>query len=231
MLTPQEVSGKVFPKSSFGSGGYQMASVDEFLDTLTEDYTALYKENAALKSKLKVLAEKIEEYRATEDAMRSTLLTAKRMADKMVQEAEAEKAEIIGRAEADAADRIAELNAQAEAAETRLAVGRRSLGDFLTRAREICAQQAAFLNALPEIPVEEQTPAAAVEQPAPVSEPAVTVDEPTVAVEPAEPEAEPAPESAPVEPEVPTGDTAVFPRDFKLSLDQLKFGKNYNNEN
>ena len=37
MLTPQEVSGKAFPKSSFGSSGYQMASVDDFLDTLTED--------------------------------------------------------------------------------------------------------------------------------------------------------------------------------------------------
>ena len=35
MLTPQEVSEKVFPKSSFGSSGYAMAPVDEFLDTLT----------------------------------------------------------------------------------------------------------------------------------------------------------------------------------------------------
>ena len=41
MFTPQEVSEKVFPKSSFGSGGYAMSAVDEFLDTLTEDYTAL----------------------------------------------------------------------------------------------------------------------------------------------------------------------------------------------
>ena len=39
MFTPQEVSEKVFPKASFGGGGYNMASVDEFLDALTEDYT------------------------------------------------------------------------------------------------------------------------------------------------------------------------------------------------
>ena len=88
MFTPQEVSEKVFPKSSFGSGGYAMSAVDEFLDTLTEDYTALYKENVALKAKLKILAEKVEEYRATEDAMRSTLLTAQKMAAKLVQEAQ-----------------------------------------------------------------------------------------------------------------------------------------------
>ena len=46
---------KTFPKSSSFSSGYDLAAVDEFLDTLTEDYTALYKENAALKTKLKIL--------------------------------------------------------------------------------------------------------------------------------------------------------------------------------
>ena len=57
-----------------------MASVDEFLDALTEDYTALFKENVTLKAKLKVLVEKVEDYRATEDSMRATLLTAQKMA-------------------------------------------------------------------------------------------------------------------------------------------------------
>ena len=72
MFTPQEVSEKVFPKASFG-GGYSMSVVDEFLDALTEDYSTLFKENVTLKAKLKVLAEKVEEYRSTEDAMRQTL--------------------------------------------------------------------------------------------------------------------------------------------------------------
>ena len=69
MLTPQEVSSKTFPKAVMG--GYAMASVDEFLDALTEDYTNLYKENAALKGKVKALMEKMEEYRQVDDAMRS----------------------------------------------------------------------------------------------------------------------------------------------------------------
>ena len=58
MLTPQEVSEHAFAKAGFG--GYNMAMVDEFLDQLTEDYTTLYKENAALKSKMKVLVDKVE---------------------------------------------------------------------------------------------------------------------------------------------------------------------------
>ena len=53
MLTPQEVSTHAFAKAMMG--GYNMAAVDEFLDVLTDDYTNLYKENAALKAKLKVL--------------------------------------------------------------------------------------------------------------------------------------------------------------------------------
>ena len=57
MLTPQEVSTHAFTKAVMG--GYNMAMVDEFLDELTDDYTALYKENAALKAKLKVLVEKV----------------------------------------------------------------------------------------------------------------------------------------------------------------------------
>ena len=86
MMTPQEAANCTFAKSMVG--GYNMASVDDFLDKLTEDYAALYKENAALKAKLKVLADKTEEYREIEDAMRSTLLTAQRMATSIVSEAE-----------------------------------------------------------------------------------------------------------------------------------------------
>ena len=108
MLTPQEVSEHAFSKASFG--GYNMAMVDEFLDLLTADYTSLYNDNAMLKSKMKVLADKVEEYRSTEEAMRKALLTAQRLADEMVKEAESKKASLLREAEADAQKRIAELH-------------------------------------------------------------------------------------------------------------------------
>jgi len=104
MLTPQEVSTHAFSKAVMG--GYNMAMVDEFLDELTDDYTALYKENAALKAKLKVLVEKVEDYRATEDSMRATLLTAQKMADSIVHEAEAKRDEILAQAETSAREKI-----------------------------------------------------------------------------------------------------------------------------
>ena len=100
MLTPQEVSERAFQKASFG--GYNMVQVDEFLDVLTGDYSTLYSENAVLKSKMKVLVDKVEEYRSTEEAMRKALMTAQRMADDLVKEAEQKKAEILSQAEGEA---------------------------------------------------------------------------------------------------------------------------------
>ena len=82
MLTPQEVSARSFTKTVMG--GYSMTMVDEFLDELTDDYTSLYKENTSLKAKMKVLADKVEEYRATEEAMRRAMLSAQKTADEMV---------------------------------------------------------------------------------------------------------------------------------------------------
>ena len=121
MLTPQEVSERAFSKASFG--GYNMSQVDEFLDILTGDYTALYNENAVLKSKMKVLVEKVEEYRATEDSMRATLLTAQRMADSIVKEAEAKRDDILKKAESAAREKLDGFRKEAEDSDRRLRRG------------------------------------------------------------------------------------------------------------
>ena len=151
MLTPQEVSEKVFPKSSGFGNGYAMAQVDEFLDTLTEDYTALYKENVTLKAKLKILAERVEEYRATEDAMRSTLLTAQKMAAKLVQEAQTEKENLLKEAKEQHAAQLAQLEQDKQDAEEKLVMAKQSLAEFVRHGSELCAQQQEFLNSLPEM--------------------------------------------------------------------------------
>ncbi len=96
MFTPQEIQEKTFIKAVFG--GYDMQTVDEFLEPLTEDYITLYKENAILKSKMKVLVEKLEEYRSQEQSMRRALLSAQKTADAMVAEAEKKSARIMNEA-------------------------------------------------------------------------------------------------------------------------------------
>ena len=220
MFTPQEVSEKVFPKSSFGSGGYAMSAVDEFLDTLTEDYTALYKENVALKAKLKILAEKVEEYRATEDAMRSTLLTAQKMAAKLVQEAQTEKENLLKEAKEQHAAQLAQLEKERHEAEEKLTMARQSLADFVRHSSELCAQQAAFLNSLPEMQLSPEENAAAAEDDIrqDIMQHFDTMDVETGTDV----------EEVPVPQDVPAG--SAIPNDFKLSLDELKFGRNYTGE-
>lgn len=227
MFTPQEVSEKVFPKASFGGGGYSMASVDEFLDALTEDYTALFKENVTLKAKLKVLAEKVEEYRSTEEAMRQALLTAQKMAAKLVQEAQAEKEQILSDARTEAQAEIHRLDDERQAEERKLRAAQEKTAEFIRRSDELCKAQSAFLQSLPELDFlpEKKTQSAAQEdvvsaieqdilshyadvEPA-QEEPAVT-DEPTI--------------------KLPPVDGSAIPSDFRLSLDELKFGRNYNGD-
>ena len=82
MLTPQQIEQISFGRATFG--GYDMQSVDEFLEPLTEDYITLYKENALLKSKMKVLVSKLEEYRANEASMKDDIVNAQKTCDLMV---------------------------------------------------------------------------------------------------------------------------------------------------
>ena len=129
MLTPQEVSEHAFAKASFG--GYNMAMVDEFLDVLTADYTTLYKENATLKAKMKVLVDKVEEYRSTEEAMRKALLTAQKMADELVAQAEVKKAELLKNAETEAKARIAELQQDIRSEQMRLTAAQNATAAYV----------------------------------------------------------------------------------------------------
>ena len=228
MFTPQEVSEKVFPKASFGSGGYNMSSVDEFLDALTEDYTALFKENATLKAKLKVLAEKVEEYRSTEEAMRQALLTAQKMASKLVQEAQAEKEQILADARTEAQNEIHRLDAERQAEEQKLTLAQQKTAEFIRRSQELCQAQAGFLQSLPEL----ELAAAAPEQPAPAEEKpdddvisAIEQDILSRYTDPKPEEAKPAVTDEPTI-KLPPIESSI-PNDFKLSLDELKFGRNY----
>lgn len=276
MFTPQEVSEKTFPKSSSFSSGYDLAAVDEFLDTLTEDYTALYKENAVLKAKLKILAEKLEEYRATEDTMRSMLLAAQKMAasmtdeakeksEKMLAEARSQQEQILEEAQNAAAVANRDFQQKTEAARQKLSAAEEAMKDYVAKSLALCRTQTQFLEKLPhsDLPVQESAeaqetvPAA---QAAPAEEAAPAQE--TVPTE----EAAPAQEAVPAEEAVqadeprddaPTQDTVRiigkdilsayekqqapepdhtlhpdtdFVSEFKLDLDELKFGRNYDPE-
>lgn len=149
MLTPQEVAEHAFSKASFG--GYNMAQVDKFLDILTEDYTTLYKENAVLKSKMKVLVDKVEEYRSTEDAMRMTLLSAQKMANAMVSEAESKRDEAIRLAEDEVQTRTADIRREIENEKARLEAAQASTAAYVKKLQELYRHEQDYLDHLSEL--------------------------------------------------------------------------------
>jgi cell division initiation protein len=93
MFTPQQIEEVSFSRATFG--GYDMQSVDEFLGPLTDDYIALYKENALLKNKMRVLVAKLEEYRSNEASMKQAIIDAQSTCDTMVKETEAKCAQML----------------------------------------------------------------------------------------------------------------------------------------
>ena len=102
MFTPQQIDQISFNRTTFG--GYDMQAVDEFLEPLTEDYVTLYKENALLKSKMKVLVSKLEEYRSNEASMKDAIVNAQKTCDMMVKEAEAKCTQMLSDANEAAAE-------------------------------------------------------------------------------------------------------------------------------
>ena len=146
MFTPQQIEQISFEKATFG--GYKMEAVDEFLEPLTEDYITLYKENALLKSKMKVLVGKLEEYRNNEASMKDAIVNAQKTCDMMVKEAEAKCTQMLNEANVAAAENAKNSNALIAAEEARVNEARKLAQ---TKIEELQNQIRSCLNALERI--------------------------------------------------------------------------------
>ena len=127
---------------------------------------------------MKVLVDKVEEYRSTEDAMRMALLQAERTAKEITAAAEAErdsiqadvdqiKSELLRQAEAEAEERRAELRQSLAVEEAALDRAKRATAEYLDKLKAAMAAYAEtvskvydFVEPLPpreEAPAPEQT--------------------------------------------------------------------------
>lgn len=146
MFTPQQIDQISFGKQTFG--GYNMDDVDQFLEPLTEDYVTLYKENALLKSKMRVLVGKLEEYRKNEASMKDAMINAQKTCDKMVREAEAKCAEMLGNANSAASRTTQSNNVLIAAEEARVDEARKAA---TAKIEEIQEQMRSCIQALDRI--------------------------------------------------------------------------------
>ena len=129
MMTPQQIQEISFEKAVFG--GYDMTSVDEVLEPLTEDYIALYKENSVLKSKMRILVEKLEEYRRQESSMQNAIVAAQKTCDQMMAEAERKCAQMLHEAEETANAKAQNVDERLGSEQDRLELAQRATAQFI----------------------------------------------------------------------------------------------------
>ena len=151
MITPQQIEQIAFNRVTFG--GYDMQAVDEFLEPLTEDYITLYKENALLKSKMKVLVGKLEEYRNNEASMKDAIVNAQKTCDLMVKEAEAKCTQMLSEANATAAENLRNSDALIAAEEARVEEAKKVA---TAKIDELQSQLRSCMNALERIKANNQ---------------------------------------------------------------------------
>lgn len=155
MLTPQNFREKTFERAIFG--GYDMGAVDDFLEEAATDYAAVAKENMVLKGKMKVLVDKIEEYRSTEDSMRLTLLSAQKLCSQMEQEAREKADALIAEARVESERISRDAHDQRISEEAKLIEAKRESTRYIENMRIACSRQLEFYDSLQTYRVE--TPA------------------------------------------------------------------------
>lgn len=165
MFTPKELQEKTFDKAIFG--GYDMQMVDEFLEPLTQDYITLYKENSVLKSKLRILVEKLEEYRSQELTMKKALMAAQQTSEAIIADAQKKAAAILNEAEASVQGKASSLEQDFTVEQQRLSQARATAQAFIAAVELDVQKHLSQLEALRQL----SAPAAAEPAPAPAQEP------------------------------------------------------------
>ena len=163
MITAQDIREKTFEKARIG--GYEMNSVDDFLEELADEITAAQKENAVLKSKMKVLVDKIEEYRANEEALNLAVLSAQKLAVQIESDARTRAAAMIADADRQVKAQLGSISDQAAAEEKRLAAAKEASAKFFESARAMVNKHLQNIDAISHglLPQQEAAPAASVE--------------------------------------------------------------------
>lgn len=143
-MTPQDIREKTFEKAMFG--GYDMAAVQNYQEEVATELANAQKEIAVLKGKMKVLVDKIEEYRASEDAMRLAILSAQKVGKQIEDDAQARADKILSEAK-NTSDRIlGGLQHETANEEAKLLNAKTSCAKFLEDVRNLCLTQLEYLD-------------------------------------------------------------------------------------
>lgn len=186
--------------------GYRCEDVDDYLKQVADSMDTLSAENDDLQKKLVVLAQRIDQYRAEEDTLRTTMINAQRLGENVIKEAKQKAAEIIRAATIRAEDREQHARDEVELAKQELITLRKEADNFKKTLIGMYREHIEVISKIPEYHGEEDDEAKpAMQEEAPAPAPVQ------------EPEPQPAPESQPVsqpepeqEPEVEYADPGYY---------------------
>lgn len=190
--------------------GYRREDVDAYLKEVAQAMDDLAAQNDDLQKKLVVLAQRIDQYRAEEDTLRTTMINAQRLGENVIREAKQKAAEIIRTANIKAEDREQRSRDDVELAKQEIVTLKSEADSFKRSLIEMYRKHINLINKLPDYtpqpedpPVRPMQPAA---EPAPAPVQAAPVEQPAVEPTYTPPAAQPAPE--PIQP--PMQETAYY---------------------
>lgn len=176
--------------------GYRCEDVDDYLKQVADSIDSLAAENDDLQKKLVILAQRIDQYRADEDTLSTTMINAQRLGENVIKEAKQKAAEIIRAANIKAEDREQRARDEVELAQQELVTIKQEADAFKKRLMDLYRQHIEMIAKIPEYhpnraeqqavqpqPVEQPAPA-----PQPEPEPNQPIPEDVPAPQPAAPE-------------------------------------------
>lgn len=143
-------------------------------------YERLYEEKEAAEEKMEVLAEKLEEYRANEDSLRTVLIGAQKLGDNIIRDSKAKAEVIISDAEGRVKQVFSESEGKIDKERETLAMLQKETAEFKKRLIAMYKQHLELISLMPE--AEESKPEEQPEE--------VPAEAPETAEEPVEEETE-----------------------------------------
>ena len=147
MLTPSDISNKKFEKGAFG---YRPEEVDAFLAEIIGAYNEMYQEKCAAEEKMLVLAEKLEEYRANEDSLKTVLLGAQKLGENIVRDSKAKAEVIVSDAENQVKQVYSEYESKIVKEKETIATLQKETADFKKRLLAMYRQHLELISLMPE---------------------------------------------------------------------------------
>ena len=172
--------------------GYRCEDVDDYLKQVADSIDSLAAENDDLQKKLVILAQRIDQYRADEDTLSTTMINAQRLGENVIKEAKQKAAEIIRAANIKAEDREQRARDEVELAQQELVTIKQEADAFKKRLMDLYRQHIEMIAKIQEYHTNRAEQQAAQPQPAPQP-----VEQPAPAPQPEPEPNQPIPEDVP----------------------------------